>query len=295
MLPPGGGLASEDGMVGGVLVGKYELTAHLRPGRFGDFWRGVRLSDRGRVAIKILKPELFSDATAVARFERETHVLAAIEHPNMLRVLDHGTTSTGAPWIVTEPHDGRVLSDAIVELTLSIDDVCRIGAEIASVLGAAHERGIVHRGLDPEAIVLVDVDGVEHVKLQDFGLAHVIRTVARRLPEPALTQIGERLGRHEYMAPEYLEELVLDARTDLYVLGVILFEMLAGQPPFVGTPLQVHAKHVGEEPWAPSELSEKPVPAWLDELILALLAKDPADRPQTGEEVAARFRSHGAA
>lgn len=286
MLPPGGGLASEDGMVGGVLVGRYELTAHLRPGRFGDFWRGVRLADHARVAIKILKPELFSDANAVARFERETRLLAAIEHPNMLRVLDHGTTATGAPWIVTEPHDGRVLSDAIVELTLSVEDVCRIGAEIASVLAAAHQRGIVHRGLDPEAIVLVAVDGVEHVKLQDFGLAHVVRTATRRQPEPTLTEIGERLGRPEYMAPEYIEELVLDARTDLYVLGVILFEMLAGQPPFVGTPLQIHAKHVSEKPWSPSELSEQDIPPWLDTLILALLAKDPMDRPQNGTEVA---------
>jgi serine/threonine protein kinase len=283
-------LASEDGMVGGVLVGRYELTAHLRPGRFGDFWRGVRLTDDARVAIKLLKPELFSDANAVARFERETRLLASIEHPNMLRVLDHGITATGAPWIVTEPHDGRVLSDAIVELTLTVDDVCRIGAELASVLAAAHARGVVHRGLDPEAIVLVAKDGVEHVKLQDFGLAHVLRTHARRTAEPALTQIGERLGRHEYMAPEYIEEQVLDARTDLYVLGVILFEMLAGQPPFVGTPLQVHAKHVSQAPWAPSELTEQSVPPWLDALILALLAKDPSARPQTGTEVARILR-----
>jgi serine/threonine-protein kinase len=284
-------LASEDGMVGGVLVGRYELVAHLRPGRFGDFWRGVRLDDGARVAIKILKPELFSDANAVARFERETRLLAAIEHPNMLRVLDHGTTVTGAPWIVTEPHDGRVLSDAIVELTLSVDDVCRIGAEIASVLGAAHERGIVHRGLDPDAIVLVPSGGREQVKLQDFGLAHVARTHARSQAEPSLTAVGELLGRPEYMAPEYIEEMVLDARTDLYVLGVILFEMLAGQPPFVGTPLHIHAKHVGEKPRAPSDLTEREVPPWLDALILALLAKDPAERPQTGAEVARRLRA----
>lgn len=281
-------MGREDGMVGGVLAGRYQLTAHLRPGRFGDFWRGRRLADGAKVAIKILKPELFSDGRAMARFEREARLLSTFRHPNLLRVVDNGLTSTGVPWVVTEPHDGRLLSDAIGELSLTVEDLCRIGGQVAAVLGAAHERGIVHRGLDPEAILLVrDRKGVERVKVQDFGLAHI--SAEQRddggWEEPALTQVGERLGRFEYMAPEYIEEQVLDARTDLYVLGVILFEVLTGQPPFVGNSLQVLAKHITEEPWAPSELCESPVPRWLDDLILDLLAKRPQDRPQSAREV----------
>ena len=277
----------EQGMVGGVLVGRYQLTAHLSPGRFGDFWEGRRLSDGSPVAIKLLKPELFSDPKAVARFERETKLLATFDHPNLLRVLDHGRTETGVPWLVTELREGRPLSDDIVDLALTVDEVRAIGAQIASVLAAAHARGVVHRGLDPEAIFLVKDGRGDLVKVQDFGLAHLTDTGS----EPALTQVGERLGRYEYMAPEYIEEDTLDARTDLYVLGVILFEMLAGQPPFVGRPVKVLRQHVEEEPWAPSDLAEGDVPDWLDALILALLAKDPDARPQSGEDVAVALRS----
>src|SRR6476661_3799785 len=115
-------------MVGGVLVGKYELTAHLRPGRFGDFWRGKRLADGAPVAIKLLKPELFSDENAVRRFDREARVLASFSHPNLLRVIEHGRTPTGVAFVVTEPHDGRLLSDDVAELSLTIPRIRHVGA-----------------------------------------------------------------------------------------------------------------------------------------------------------------------
>ena len=275
-------------MVGGVLVGKYQLTAHLQPGRFGDFWEGRRLSDHGRVAIKLLKPQLFEDPRAVARFERETRLLVSFQHENLLQVLDHGRTHTGVPWLVTELRAGRLLSDEIADLTLTVEQVRHIGAQIASVLSAAHQRGVVHRGLDPEAILLVNEGGDPHrVKMQDFGLAHLSYSVG----QPTLTMQGERLGAFEYMAPEYIEEEVLDVRTDLYALGVILFEMLAGQPPFVGRPGEVMRKHIYEQPWAPSDLSEQEIPRWLDMLILTLLAKDPQARPASGETVAVALRT----
>ncbi|MBX2796638.1 MAG: serine/threonine protein kinase [Myxococcales bacterium] len=278
----------DEGMVGGVLVGKYELVAHLQPGRFGDFWEGRRLTDHGRVAIKLLKPQLFSNPKAVARFERETDLLASFQHENLLQVLDHGRTHTGVPWVVTEFRRGRRLADVITELSLTVQQVRHIGAQVASVLSAAHSRGIVHRGIDPDAILLVEDGGDPHrVKMQDFGLAHL----SPDMGQPALTQAGERLGSFEYMAPEYIEEEVLDVRTDLYSLGIILFEMLAGQPPFVGRPGEVMRKHVYEAPWAPSDLAENPVPKWFDELVLSLLAKDPDLRPSSGETVARALRS----
>lgn len=276
-------MATEDGMLGGVLVGRYQLTAHLQPGRFGDFWEGRRLSDNERVAIKLLKPQLFGDPKAVARFERETQLLAGLRHDNLLRVLDHGQTHTGVPWLVTQLYQGRMLSDVVTELSLTIDQVRHIGAQIASVLAAVHQQGVVHRGIDPDAVLIVEEAGDPHrVKVQDFGLAHL----ASVGDGPMITQQGERLGAFEYMAPEYIEEEVLDVRTDLYALGVMLFEMLSGQPPFVGRAGEVMRKHVYEAPWAPSDLAEQPVPAWLDRLILALLAKNPAERPASGEVVA---------
>lgn len=280
----------DEGMVGGVLVDRYEITAHLRPGRFGDFWEGRRLDGGDRVAIKLLKPKLFEDEKAMARFERETTLLATFHHDNLLEVLDHGRTHKGVPWLVTELHEGRPLSEVISELTLTVDQVRHIGSQIASVLAAAHIHGIIHRGLDPEAILLVEHDGDPyHVKMQDFGLAHL----SDHPGQPALTVTGELLGRFEYMAPEYIEEEVLDVQTDLYGLGVILFEMLAGQPPFVGRPGEVLRKHVYEEPWAPSDLAEGDVPEWLDALILKLLSKDPSKRPSSGQDVAQALRTQG--
>lgn len=277
-----------DGMLGGVLVGRYRLTAHLQPGRFGDFWEGQRLSDHGRVAIKLLKPQLFEDPEAVARFERETRLLAALQHENLLQVLDHGRTHTGVPWLVTEYREGRLLSEVVSDLSLNEYQVRHVGAQIASVLSAVHQQGVIHRGIDPDAILLVNEGGDPYrVKMQDFGLAHL----AAAGDQPMITQRGERLGAFEYMAPEYIEEERLDVRTDLYALGIMLFEMLAGQPPFVGRAGDVMRKHVYEEPWSPSDLSEQPVPRWLDELILALLAKDPIHRPASGEEVAKALRS----
>lgn len=282
----------QEHLEGAVLVDRYRLDRRLRPGRLGDFWRGTRLDDGAPVAVKLLKPELFTDPKAVARFERETRLLSAFRHPNLLHVYDLGTTSSGAPWIVTEPHDGRILSDAIAEMTLTVDAICDIGAQIARVLGAAHARGIVHRGLDSEAIVLVRREDPhipaarrsERVAVQDFGLAYLTASV--HPTEPALTGAGERLGRYEYWAPEYVEDHVLDAQSDLYVLGILLFEMATGQPPFVGPAVSVLRKHVAEQPWAPSELAEQPVPPWLDALVLALLAKNPEERPSSADRVA---------
>lgn len=270
-------------MIGGVLVGRYEVTGQLQPGKFGDFWRGRRLSDGEPVAIKLLKPHLFEDPKAMARFEREISLLVSFRHDNLLAVLDHGTTHKEVPWIVTELREGTTLAEAIADLELTIDRVRHIGAQVASVLAAAHERGIVHRGIDPEAIVIVG-DG-DHVVLQDFGVAHLTSA------ENTITLAGEKLGRYEYMAPEYIKEEVLNARTDLYSLGILLYEMLAYQPPFVGRPGDVLRRHVSEVPSPPSTLSSETVPGWLDGLILALLAKQPHDRPASGHEVALALRT----
>ena len=279
-------------LVGGVVAGKYRLDEHLRPGRFGDFWRGTRLSDKARVVVKLLKLENFANERAMQRFERETRVLASLNHPNLLRVLDNGVTVGGAPWVVTEVHNGRMLSDDISELDLSVARVAHIGAQIADVLAHAHSRGVIHRGLDPEAVLLVETAGdADHVKVLDFGLANLDDSELAD-DGPQLTQVGERLGRCEYMAPEYVEEQIIDARTDLYALGIVLFEMLTGQPPFVGRALQVMTKQVEEEPFAPSELAaEIEVPEWMDRIVLSLLAKNPDDRPQSGDEVAKALRA----
>jgi serine/threonine protein kinase len=279
-------VASGEGRVGEVLIGKYELCAFLEHGQYADFFRAKRNTDNLDVAIKILRPELLGVPEAMKRFEREVRTLARFKHPNLLRVFALGRTEDGVPFVVTEYLEGRLLSHEISELSLSIDNICHVGVQIARLLAATHTKGIVHRGLSPDSIYLVEEENDRfRVKVLDFGLAHFTESAG----EEGITKVGQRLGRCEYMAPEYIEAYTLDGKTDLYVLGVMLFEMLTGQPPFVGRSVAVMDKHLNETPWAPSEMSEHDVPPWLDDLILALLAKKPEERPNDARDVALAF------
>ena len=265
-------------MIGGVLAGRYELVDHIEEGRFGEFWKAKVLDQPGSVvSVKLLKPDLFSDPEAFRRFEREARLLSEFRHPNLLRVIAHGRTPSDVPYVVTEYVDGRLLSEDISELALGVEEVAYVGAQIAAVLYAAHREGIVHRGLSPDAIFLCEAYGDKHhVKVLDFGLAHLNELYGGN---EELTQFGQRLGQVEYMAPEYIESFILNEKTDMYALGIMMFEMLCGQPPFVGRQRDVMKKQVKEQPYRPSELSEKKIPKWLDDLIAAMLAKDPEDRP----------------
>ena len=259
---------------GTVLESRYEIEGFLRAGRFGDLWRAKRREDGAEVSVKLLKPERYKDGEAIRRFQREVTLLLRFEHPYLLRVLDHGRTPTGDPFLVVEHKEGRLLSDLVASGRLAPERVRHIGAQVARVLAAAGAKGIVHRGLAPAAILLVGA--TDEVKVLDFGLA---------LPPsddgaPRLTSHGQRLGDPAYMAPEYIESFTFDARTDLYALGVLLYELLTGDPPFTGRPMAVLDGHVSQIPEPPSrEAPDAAIPAWLDALVLALLAKDPADRP----------------
>lgn len=275
----------QDDLRGTELGGRYALVEPQRSGKYGDIWTATT-TDSELVSVKLLKPELFLDEQATLRFERETKLLRKFTHPNLLRVIDSGRTDQGLPYLVLEHKEGRLLSTDIGELALSVDKVCHVAMQIAAVLAAAHSRGIVHRGLNPDAILLCHHNGDDdHVKVLDFGMAHLTPETG----EAQVTRVGQRLGQPEYMAPEYISSFTLDARTDVYVLGTITFEMLTGQPPFVGRAQSVLLQHMEKAPWRPSEMSEQDVPDWLDELVVAMLAKDPNQRPQRGLAVARAF------
>jgi serine/threonine protein kinase len=166
--------------------------------------------------------------------------------------------------------EGRVLSDLVADLEMSVPTACDIAAQLADVLDATHAQGNLHRGLHPDAIVLHPRD--------DGGWTVRVEPADGRAP------------RTESMAPESIADGRFDARSDLYALGNLLFEMLTGQPPFVGRSVQVLRKHVEEVPAKVSELSTEDVPQWLDEIVASLLAKDPAARPATAAEVAEALR-----
>ena len=253
---------------------RYEVLGFSRSGRFGDLWRAQSRKDGGVVTLKLLKPELFKDGEAIRRFQREVRLLLSFDHPYLLRVLDHGTTDTGDPFVVLEHREGRLLGEIVARGGLPVERVRKIGAQIARVLAAATARGIVHRGLCPDAIQL---SGDDEVQVLDFGLA-IAFSSDREDDEPRLTEHGQRLGDPAYMAPEYVQAFTSDARTDVYALGVLLYELLTGNPPFMGRPMDVLDAHVSRPPAPPSQ-QVADIPAWLDALILSLLAKDAAARP----------------
>lgn len=267
----------------GQIDDRYIIDGFLRPGRYGDEWRAHRKEDGALVDLKLLKPELFKNGEAIRRFQREVRLLLSFEHPYLLRVLDHGKTPNGDPFLVLEHQEGRLLSELVHRGALDVERVRRIGAQVARVLAAAATKGIVHRGLCPDAILLRS--GTDDVWVLDFGLAIAFGTeecpateLGMELDEPRLTEHGQRIGDPIYMAPEYIRDFTNDARTDLYALGVLLYELLTGDPPFRGRPMDVLEAHVSQVPRPPSD-HVPAVPAWLDAVVLGLLEKDPAARP----------------
>jgi len=272
-------------LTGRVLNQKYRITSHLRPARMGDFWLARRLDDQTLVQVKMLDAALFNEPEAMSRFEREAQVVGSLTHPCVMRLIDHGRTTGGVPYLVTEHVAGELLSDLLEEqVRLPPERAARIAARVALALGAAHDRGIVHRDLSPSNILVGEVAGdPDAVKVLEFGLARITDNETGG-DEASVTAVGVRIGTPIYMAPEYIEEYSLDFRADLYGLGIVLYEMLVGQPPFTGRPYKVLNLHVNQPAPAPSAARPE-VPAWLDGLVLSLLEKQPGNRPKSARAV----------
>ncbi len=236
-----------------------------------------RLLDRP-VALKVLFPELSVDRSFVERFRREAQAAANLSHPNIVPVFDWGEDS-GTYFIVMEFVDGKPLS-AILKTAgpLSAERAADIAAPVAAALGYAHKHGVVHRDVKPGNVLITD-DG--QVKVTDFGIARAVNT------EESLTQTGAVMGTATYFSPEQAEGMGVDSRTDIYSLGVVLFEMVTGRPPFLGdTPVAVASKHVRDHPPAPREINQS-VPPTFEAIILKAMAKNPDFRYTTAEDLRA--------
>jgi serine/threonine protein kinase len=273
-----------DTITGSTIADRYRITGLLRPGRMGDVYVGRRTDDGRRVCVKLLDPSLFDNEEAVKRFERESKVTRRLDHPCSMRVLDFGR-STHGPYIVMEYVEGEVLSELIEEHPLESRRAANIAGLIAMALQAAHREGIVHRDLAPTNVLVAKQGGTDIVKVTDFGLSMLTEGSADAT-ETHLTAVGVRIGTPTYMAPEYIEEYELDHRADLYGLGVMLYEMLVGEPPYQGRPYKVMDAHVNAPIPKPSAKMPS-VPAWLDDLVLKLMAKKPADRLSSADDVVA--------
>lgn len=261
-----------------VFSERYELNHLIARGGMAEVYRAHdRLLDRP-VALKVLFPELSIDRSFVERFRREAQAAANLSHHNIVPVFDWGE-DTGTYFIVMEFIDGRPLSSILKSAgPLSAERTADIGSHVAAALGYAHKHGVVHRDVKPGNVLITD-DG--HVKVTDFGIARAMNT------EESLTQTGAVMGTATYFSPEQAEGLSVDARSDIYSLGVVLFEMVTGRPPFLGdSPVAVASKHVRDNPPAPRELNPQ-IPPTFEAIILKSMAKDPAHRYATAEDLRA--------
>ncbi len=275
-----------ESITGRTIGGKYLVTSHLRSTRMGDFWLARRSDDQELVALKLLDPTLFNELEAISRFEREARVVGQLRHPCLLSLIDHGRTDDGIPYIVTEHIPGELLSDVIEESDhLAPERAARIAARVALALNHAHDQGIIHRDLQPANILVTpEGDDADGVRVLEFGLARIAQSDTGG-DEASLTAVGVRIGSPAYMAPEYIEEYSLDFRADLYSLGIVLYEMLVGTPPFTGRPYKILNMHINEPVPKPSA-GAAGIPPALDALVLQLCEKDKGKRPKSGKAVA---------
>ncbi len=303
----------EDPLAGRVLSGRYRLIEVLGRGGMGAVYRAHHILMDKPVAVKVLRQELASDTEAVARFHREARSASRLDHENIIRVSDFGQTDDGLLFLVMELLDGENLAQVLRNGALPWRRAAAVAREIALGLGHAHEQGVIHRDLKPENIVLGRRGKARlgmTVKVLDFGLAKLSALAPQSdakgdkesfdgaesqdvdVALQSLTRTGVVFGTPEYMSPEQAEGRPLDARTDLYALGVVSYQMLSGRLPFTAsTFLALIAKTVNEPPPPLSLADSATVPPELEALVLQCLAKSPDDRPQSAEEIADTLES----
>jgi serine/threonine-protein kinase len=287
-LCPADGEALEkdpDALVGATLAGKYRIDARLNEGGMGTVYRGTHVLMDKTVAIKVLRPSLAADEKIVARFSREARAASRISHPNALSVTDFGEDESGHVFIVMEYLSGKTLKHVIREEgPLPLARVVDIARQIGDALHAAHEQGVIHRDLKSDNIMLIDTMTGDHVKVLDFGIAKIKEpdgAVDTNLTAPNLV-----IGTPQYMSPEQCsQDSEIDARSDIYSFGVILFEMLVGHVPFAGdSPTIVMMKHL-QEP-VPSVMEERSdLPASVARVVARAMAKLPSNRYQNVAEL----------
>ncbi len=258
-----------------VFSNRYEIQRGIARGGMAEVYLARdQLLDRP-VAVKVLFAEYARDPSFVERFRREAQSAANLNHPNIVAIYDWGQ-ERGTYFIVMEYVRGRSLRDVVqVNGPFSARRTAEIGAEIAGALEFAHRNGVVHRDVKP-GNVLITADG--DIKVTDFG-------IARAGTSEALTQTGAVMGTATYFSPEQAQGFAVDGRSDVYSLGVVLYEMVTGTPPFTGeSPVAVAYKHVREEPEPPAARAPD-LPPDLEQIILTAMAKDPDSRYQTADEL----------
>jgi len=265
-------------------VGNYRVTKLLGEGGMGLVYLAEHPVIGRKVAIKVLHVALAKDSDIVARFFNEARAIHMIGHENIVEILDFGQTSDGQPYFIMEYLTGESLSERIARGAIPPPETAIISEQMCRALGAAHTKGIVHRDLKPHNVqLLTKLDGRVHVKILDFGVAKIL--AAPDGAQSVKTRTGSLMGTPLYMSPEQCKGSgILDHRTDIYSLGVMIYEMLAGRPPFVAEGIgELFAKHMLEDP--PQLLDFAPAtPPAMAAAIMKSLAKEIDDRFPTMED-----------
>jgi tRNA A-37 threonylcarbamoyl transferase component Bud32 len=259
-------------------VGEYEIQAQIGEGAMGTVYSAIHPLIGKTVAIKVLKPELCANQVTIDRFVQEAQAVNQIGHPNIVDVYSLGELPDGRAYTVMEWLRGEDLKVRLSRGPITVPDTCDILDGIARALDAAHAKDIVHRDLKPDNVFLHQIEsGPMMVKLLDFGIAKLMRAQAMEK-----TQTGKMLGTPCYISPEQARGIDVTHRSDIYSLGVMAYEMLAGRPPFQGeSAMDLVVQHLGEAPPPLSQFARLPKP--LEACVMRMLEKDPARRPSLAD------------
>src|SRR5512143_3485523 len=269
----------------GQTLGKYQLVDRLGRGGMADVYKGYQPGLDRYVAVKVMHPHLAEDTNFITRFRREAKSVAELRHPYIVQVFDFDTQGENYYMVMEYIEGGQTLKQVLQKLAeraerLPIEQTLDIVAKLADALAYAHNLGMIHRDIKPANVLLASLD---RPVLSDFG-------IARLMNESGLTVSGMLIGTPAYMSPEQGRGERIDARSDIYSLGIVLYEMLTGQPPYdADTPYAIILKHIND-PLTPPHVLTSPMPEAVERIVLKCLAKDAVDRFATMAELREALR-----